>query len=147
MAEKICRMGLVAVVLTLLSASRGEANIIECTSCTCANLCNRQCETDTGTSTCGAAGVCVSSLSCTGCLTAGQADFILGLLDQEPWATPAAQEQGRAAARLTWRLAQYAEESGLGEVYTAGAGFRRSMGPRGVASPDLAFVSRERLTT
>jgi Uma2 family endonuclease len=49
--------------------------------------------------------------------------------------TPAEHQRGRAAARLTWRLAQFAEESGAGEVYT----------PRTAASPDLAFVSRERL--
>jgi Uma2 family endonuclease len=142
MAKQSCRLGLLVVLLALVSASRGEA-ILNCTDCGCTFSCTQQCVTDTGFSTCGDQGSPCGG--CGGCLTAGQADFVLGLLDQEPRTTPATQDQGRAAARLTWRLAQYAEENGLGEVYTAGTGFRRSANPKGIASPDLAFVTRERL--
>jgi Uma2 family endonuclease len=150
MVKQSCRLGLFIILMAFLSASRGEA-ILNCTDCGhCSFSCNQQCFTDTGSSTCGAVtSFCIGDPSCVGgCLTTNQADFILGLLDQErPRATPETQEKGRAAARLTWRLTQYAEESGLGEVYTGGTGFRRSTGPRGVASPDLAFVSRARLET
>jgi Uma2 family endonuclease len=143
MAKQSCRLGLLVVLMAFLSASRGEA-ILNCDDCgTCSFSCHQQCITDTGWSTCGAVtSSCIGSPSCGGgCLTASQSKFILDLLDQErPRATPEAQETGRAAARLTWRLTQYAEESGLGEVYTGGTGFRR-----GVATADLAFVSREHL--
>jgi Uma2 family endonuclease len=78
-------------------------------------------------------------------LTATQADFVLGLLDREPGAvSPVEHQRGRAAARLTWRLAQFAEESGAGEVYSGETRFL-SKGPRTTESPDLAFVSREHL--
>lgn len=148
MARQSCRTGLFVVLMAFLSVSRGEA-ILDCNDCGyCSFSCNQQCFTDTGSSTCGATtSFCIGSSSCGGgCLTATQSDFVLGLLDQErPRTTPEAQERGRAAARLTWRLAEYAEESGAGEVYTGGTAFRRSAGPRGVATPDLAFVSREHL--
>lgn len=49
-----------------------------------------------------------------------------------------------ATARLTWRLAQHVEESGLGEVYAAEAGLLP--GARGqMQAPDLAFVRHDRL--
>jgi Uma2 family endonuclease len=54
-------------------------------------------------------------------------------------------EQGRLAARLTWRLAQFAEESGLGEVYTAETGFLLAPDRGGVHIPVLSFIRRERL--
>ena len=139
MAKQSCRLGLLVVLLALVSASRGEA-ILNCTDCGCTFSCTQQCVTDTGFSNCGDQGYPCGG--CGGCLTAGQADFVLSLLDKEPRATPSTQDQGRAAARLTWRLTQYAEENGLGEVYTAGTGFPRA---KGMASPDLAFVRRERL--
>lgn len=141
MARQSCRLGLFVLLMALLSASRGEA-ILNCNECgTCDFLCSQQCITDTGWSTCGAVtSSCIGDPSCNpNCLTAKQADFILGLLDQErPRTTPESQETGRAAARLTWRLTQYAEESGLGEVYT-GTRFQRPA--------DLAFVSHKRLET
>lgn len=139
MAKQSCRLGLLVVLLALVSASRGEA-ILNCTDCGCTFSCTQQCVTDTGFSTCGAQGYPCGG--CGNCLTAGQADFVLSLLDQAPRSTPATEDQGRAAARLTWRLAQYAEENGLGEVYTTGTGFRLA---KGLARPDLAFVRRERL--
>ena len=36
---------------------------------------------------------------------------------------PAGHEHGEIAVRLTWRLAQYVEENGLGAVYAAETGF------------------------
>lgn len=138
MAKQSCRLGLVVILMAFLSASRGEA-ILNCDQCgTCDFPCSQQCITNTGWSTCGAVtSSCIGDPSCNpSCLTAKQADFVLGLLDQErPRTAPESQETGRAAARLTWRLTQYAEESGLGEVYT-GTRFQRSA--------DLAFVSRKR---
>lgn len=141
MTKQSCRMGLIVVLMAFLSASRGEA-ILNCDDCgSCSFSCSQQCISNSGWSTCGAVtSLCIGSPSCGGgCLTASQSEFILGLLDQEPpRATLTTQETGRAAARLTWRLTQYAEESGLGEVYT---------GTRFQHSADLAFVSRKRLET
>ena len=138
MAKKSCLIVLAVVLLAFLGASRSEA-IMLCEDCGCGNSCTTNCVTDSGWSTCGVSGTtCAGRSECGGgdCLTATQANFILGLLDREPRVvTPVEHQRGRAAARLTWRLTQFAEESGVGEVYT----------PRTAASPDLAFVSRERL--
>jgi Uma2 family endonuclease len=57
---------------------------------------------------------------------------------------PEGQLLGQLTARLTWRLAQFVEETGLGSVYAAETGFQLSKAGR-VRSADLAFVSRERL--
>ncbi|HKI02198.1 MAG TPA: Uma2 family endonuclease [Thermoanaerobaculia bacterium] len=143
MSRKNCLIGLAAVLVALLSASRSEA-ITQCANCACTMSCTALCTTATGTSTCGAIGICVGKPGCGGggCLTAGQSEFVLKLLDKEP--RQAEPEQGRAAARLTWRLTQYAEENGLGDVYTAGTRFERAGAARKLASPDLAFVSRGR---
>lgn len=48
-------------------------------------------------------------------------------------------------AKLTWRLAQHVEESGLGAVYAGDTGFLLSKATGRVQAPALAFVSREHL--
>jgi len=48
-------------------------------------------------------------------------------------------------ARLTWRLAQYVEENGLGSVYAGDTAFLLSKMTGRVGAPTLAFVSREHL--
>jgi hypothetical protein len=144
MSRKNSLIGLAVVLLALLSVSRSEA-ITQCANCSCGMSCSALCTlAGGGTSTCGAMGVCVGSPSCSGggCLTGSQADFVIKLLEKEP--RQAEPVQGRAAARLTWRLTQYAEENGLGAVYAAGTRFERAGAARKLANPDLAFVSRGR---
>jgi hypothetical protein len=144
MKKRFLLIGLAAVLMAILGAARGHA-ITQCENCTCSMSCSALCTTSSGTSTCGAIGRCVGAAGCGGggCLTAKQADFVLGLLDQAPrQATPAELQRTRAGARLTWRLAQFVEESGLGEVHAGGTAFLGA----GQPAPDLAFVSRERLT-
>ncbi len=58
---------------------------------------------------------------------------------------PAGNVHGRIVVRITWRLAQYVEENGLGTVYAAETGFRLSTDPDTVRAPDVAFVSRTRV--
>jgi len=55
------------------------------------------------------------------------------------------QPQGQVLARLTWRMAQHAEESGLGAVYAGNTGFLLSKATGRLKVPALAFVSREHL--
>jgi Uma2 family endonuclease len=75
---------------------------------------------------------------------AGIRSLVEEILDK-PTVVPVGVQEGRVAARLTWRLAQHVDEGRLGEVYTAGTGFVLSDGQGKLRSPDLAFVSRERL--
>jgi Uma2 family endonuclease len=123
------------------------AAITQCQSCTCSMSCTAFCTTATGSSTCGATGYCVGGANCGGgggCLSPSDVGVLVDELFQERQpATREAQERGRVAARLTWRLARYVEESGLGEVYTAETGFRLPALRGRVQTPDLAFVSRE----
>jgi Uma2 family endonuclease len=57
---------------------------------------------------------------------------------------PADSQRGRAIARLTWKLAQFAEENGLGEVYAGEAGGALA---KALGKPALSFISREHLAT
>lgn len=59
--------------------------------------------------------------------------------------SPAGSKHGRTAVRVTWRLAQYGEAQGLGEVYAAETGFKLAENPDTVRAPDVAFVCRERV--
>lgn len=114
-------------------------------SCSCASSCTATCVGPGGLTNCSALGTCSTSPGCGGggCLTVAKAESLLGQILERPVAVPVDAQQGRAAARLTWRLTQHVEESGLGEVTTAGAGFLLSDGLGKVRAPELAFVSRE----
>lgn len=58
---------------------------------------------------------------------------------------PAGKEHGKLAMRLGWRLAQYVESHGLGEVCAAETGFHLSSNPDTVRAPDAAFVRQSRV--
>lgn len=58
--------------------------------------------------------------------------------------TPAGFEHARIAARISFRLSEFAGKTGLGSVCTAEGGFVLSRGPDTVRAPDVAFVSAER---
>lgn len=128
--------GFALVLLVLCTASRASA-IIACEDCGCGISCTASCITDTGWSTCGASGGACGP--CGGCLTMN--DLASLQLEPKPMTT-ADPLRGRVMARLTWRLAQHAEETGLGEVYAAETG--AFPGLRGAQAPDLAFVRQER---
>jgi Uma2 family endonuclease len=57
---------------------------------------------------------------------------------------PAGSEHGKIAMRLGWRLAQYVETHGLGNVYAAETGFQIASNPDTVRAPDAAFVRQSR---
>ncbi|MSQ06657.1 MAG: Uma2 family endonuclease [Dehalococcoidia bacterium] len=59
---------------------------------------------------------------------------------------PAGKHHGVLAVRVTWRLAQYVEAHSLGDVCAAETGFRLSSAPDTVLAPDVAFISRQRLS-
>jgi Uma2 family endonuclease len=58
--------------------------------------------------------------------------------------SPAGQNHGKLAARLTVALGRYVEEKGLGEVYAAETGFKLRADPDTVRAPDASFVRLER---
>jgi hypothetical protein len=107
---------------------------INCEDCTCGHLCTRDCDF---TSTCGAYGVCAGSPACTGCLTVQQIEAFDKPLrgSKDAAILSSAEERGEVAARLTWRLTQHVEESGLGTVFAGGTRFRLPF-----SAPALAFV-------
>lgn len=137
-------VGFAFVLLVLIGASQAAA-ILECSNCGCNHSCSTTCVTNTGWSTCQSTGVCSGSSACGGggCLMVADPDLVKAL-QEGPQRLPGF-EQGRLAARLTWRLAQFAEESGLGEVYTAETGFLLAPDRGGVHIPVLSFIRRERL--
>lgn len=59
---------------------------------------------------------------------------------------PSFGDHGRSAGRLASTLGHYVLEHGLGEVYTAEAGFLLTRNPDTVRAPDLAFIQASRLT-
>lgn len=131
-------------LLVLLGASPVAA-IIHCGDCTCSHSCAQPCGGFAGVPDCGTMGVCAGAPGCGGgsCLTAGDTDALRAILETAS-AQPEGRLRGQIAARLTWRLAQFVEEAGLGAVYAAETGFQLArIGP--VRAADLAFVSRERL--
>ncbi|HEX7175925.1 MAG TPA: Uma2 family endonuclease [Pyrinomonadaceae bacterium] len=58
--------------------------------------------------------------------------------------SPAGQNHGKIAARLTVALGQHVEEKNLGEVYAAETGFKLRTSPDTVRAPDASFVARTR---
>ncbi len=58
--------------------------------------------------------------------------------------SPSGRNHGRIAARLAWRLGQYVEANGLGEITIAEAGFLIAHNPDTVLVPDVGFISTER---
>ncbi|CAN5880000.1 Uma2 family endonuclease [soil metagenome] len=59
---------------------------------------------------------------------------------------PAGHEHGGVAINITVPLGAYVKQKGLGRVYAAETGFVLSRDPATVRAPDVAFVSKERLT-
>jgi len=59
--------------------------------------------------------------------------------------SPAGGRHGRIALKLARRIANFAEEHGLGETYAAETGFLLRRNPDTVRAADVAFVSRGRL--
>lgn len=128
-----------AVALVLVSALPAGA-IMVCEDCSCFNLCSTACVSDNGWTTCGAeTGLCQGSASCGGggCLTVADTERFRDLMRGFQDAVTTSEEGGAVAARLTWRLAQHVEESGLGTVFAAGTRFHL---PGRVQAPALAFV-------
>ena len=136
----------VAFGLLALCTVSPSAAILNCTDCSCAVACSHQCFTDIGSSTCGAqTSLCAGSSSCGGgCFTVLNPKAFLESLQVDP-RRASSQPQGQVLARLTWRMAQYAEESGLGAVYAGNTGFLLSKATGRLKVPALAFVSREHL--
>ncbi len=59
--------------------------------------------------------------------------------------SPAGNQHGRIAMRLSWRVAQFVEENNLGTVFAAETGFLLETDPDTVRAPDMAFVSQARV--
>ena len=59
---------------------------------------------------------------------------------------PTGARHGRVTARLTAPLADFVQANGLGQVYAAETGFKLAGNPDTVRAPDIAFISRGRLT-
>lgn len=131
-------------LLVLLGAVGAQA--YPACSCSCASSCTATCVGPGGLTNCGNLGTCTTSPGCGGgggCLTITHVKSLLEQILERPAVVPVDGQQGRAAARLTWRLTQHVEEGSLGEVYTGGTGFLLSNGLGKVRAPELAFVSRE----
>ena len=60
--------------------------------------------------------------------------------------SPAGEEHGAIAARLTIRLGVFVLERGLGRVFGAETGFLIARDPDTVRAPDMAFIRAERLS-
>lgn len=58
--------------------------------------------------------------------------------------SPAGQNHGKIAARLTIALGRHVEENDLGEVFAAETGFKLREKPDTVRGPDVGFVARAR---
>ncbi len=137
------RSTVVAFFLLGFGVSLDARAILLCSDCGCSFACSTRCVLDVGGfSTCGAAtGLCAGQPGCGGgCLTFG--DVKSAFLDLP--AVPLGAAQGRAAARLTTRLASHVESFGLGTVYSAQTGFLLPKSGTKLVAPDLAFVSPER---
>jgi len=133
------RLWFAALALIAGLAEPAEAIIRPCNEfCTCASDCSWTCDFN---STCGAYGVCASGSGsgCTACLASpgiGLEDNtrpLRGLKD----ASTLPEERGEVTARLTWRLTQHVEESGLGTVFAGGTRFHL---PGRAQAPALAFI-------
>lgn len=58
---------------------------------------------------------------------------------------PPGTHHGRCANRLAYRLTQFVERHGLGEVFAQDTGFKIARDPDTVRAPDVAFVAQARL--
>jgi Uma2 family endonuclease len=71
------------------------------------------------------------------------AELVRGvLIVREPPGTP----HGARSARLARRVGNFVEHHGLGEVFAQDTGFKIARDPDTVRAPDVAFVSRDRLS-
>ena len=61
--------------------------------------------------------------------------------------SPAGNEHGKIANRISFLLTKHVEQYDLGEVYAAETGFLISRNPDTVRAPDAAFVSHELLAS
>lgn len=59
---------------------------------------------------------------------------------------PAGSQHGRIAMRLATPLSNHVTANGLGEVFAAETGFKLTSNPDTVRAPDVAFVSKARLS-
>jgi len=136
-----------ALVLALfLACALPSRAILNCADCDCTRLCSATCFTDTGSSTCGAQGVCSGSSGCSSCLTTAESASRVDLFGGGRNAVlPIGPRHGQAVARLTWRLSEHVEGARLGAVFSAETGFLIPARTPKLKAPDLAFVSRERL--
>lgn len=130
-------------LMVLLGAVKAQA--YPSCLCSCASSCTNPCVGPGGVTSCGAMGQACGGCGGSGgsCLTAKKAESLLAQILDQPAAVPVGGPQGRAAARLTLRLAQHVEEGSLGEVYTAGSGFLLADGAGKVKAAELAFVGRD----
>lgn len=62
------------------------------------------------------------------------------------WMAPAGNVHGRLAVNVTIPLGQHVRENDLGVVFAAETGFKIASNPDTVRAPDVAFVSRERVS-
>ena len=60
--------------------------------------------------------------------------------------SPAGHEHGRIIIRLTTPLDLHVRANNLGTVYAAETGFKLTSNPDTVRAPDIAFITRERVT-
>ena len=60
--------------------------------------------------------------------------------------SPAGSRHGRIAAKLLRRIGVFVEQQEIGETYTAETGFLIQRNPDTVRAPDVAYVSRQRLS-
>ncbi|HEV7668254.1 MAG TPA: Uma2 family endonuclease [Thermoanaerobaculia bacterium] len=138
----VLRSTVVAFFLLGFGVAFDAQAILQCSDCGCSFACSTTCVLPLGGfSTCNAQGLCAGKPGCGGgCLTFGDVESaFLGLP-----ALPLGPAQGRAAARLTTRLASHVETFGLGTVYSAQTGFLVPKTGGKLKAPDLAFVSAER---
>jgi hypothetical protein len=144
MARKSLPVLFVATLSFFFGAGPGAA-IMECSDCSCSHLCSTSCISSQGQWTsCGAQGLlCSGHPSCSGgCLTASEFELFSAAL-KEPRAPKVVDlEHGQVTARLTWRLGQHVEESGLGTLYAAGTALKLPKGR--TQAPALAFFRGER---
>ena len=71
------------------------------------------------------------------------AELVRGvLIVREPPST----HHGRCANRLAYRLTEFVEGNDLGEIFAQDTGFKIARNPDTVRAPDVAFVSRDRLS-
>lgn len=71
-----------------------------------------------------------------------RSELLKGELIKRPLA---AAEHGLLAMKVGWKLAEHVRSRELGQVYAAGTGFHLDWNPDTVRSPDVAFISQQRI--